>query len=83
MIAKLRKPISQNRAHAAEEFCRAFRAVATMRVVDATETDWSSVLAYLQRWMRLAGKSRYDAPKPLNRAVVGNRHRREHGAIPD
>ena len=57
------KIINQKRAHAAEEFCRAFRKVATMRVADATPEDWSRVMDYLQRWMRLAGKSRYADPK--------------------
>ena len=57
------KEINQKRACAAEDFCRAFREVATKRVVDATEADWSKVFDYLQRWLRLAGKSGYESPR--------------------
>jgi hypothetical protein len=41
------KLINQKRANAAEEACRAFRKVISMRVVDATERDWSKAMDYL------------------------------------
>ena len=61
------KPISQKRAEAAEDACRAFRRWMSMRDCERTMEDGSEVFRYLQRWMRMAGKSQYSDPKPLRR----------------
>jgi len=52
---------------AAEEFCRAARIGFSERgFVAQAETPW------FDRWMRLSGKSRYDAPKPCRAVWCGS-----------
>ncbi len=45
---------------AATKTCQAVRAAIAAKVGEA---DWQLVHKHLVRWMRLAGKNRYDIPK--------------------
>ena len=63
--------LSENRYRsllAAEEFCRAARLeyAGPQGLVTARSWPW------FDRWMRLAGKSKYDAPKPTRAVWCGN-----------
>ena len=74
MDARKRKSLYQIRPHrlipraeAAEDACRAFRRLIAMPAYLQTTEQFSIAIDYLQRWMRLAGKSQYDDPRPIRR----------------